>query len=180
MLSLHLSNKFINLIIFQIIHISLKLARIKQLTADLEHAQLGYDWCFQKIDKQKYNNDDAKMLYGVINDWYAQFLIDKGETKKSLQYLKEAYRICQETKGHNCAESVLLLNDLGITSFRADDMDGAEKYLKEAVDLGESLEDKTNLGIVHANLGLILLEKGILTEAEKACQDALNLGNGVD
>lgn len=117
------------------------------------------------------------MLYGVINDWYAQFLLDKGETKKSLPYLKEAHKICQETKGSNSTESVLLLNDLGITSFRADDLDGAEAYLKEAVKLGDSLEDQSNLGIVHANLGLILLEKGILVEAEKSCQYALKLGN---
>lgn len=157
----------------------MKLARIKQLKADLENAQLGYEWCLEKISKQKYDSDDSKMLYGVINDWYAQFLLDKGETKKSLQYLKEAYRICQETKGQNCAESVLLLNDLGITSFRADDLDGAEKYLKEAAELGKNLEDKTNLGIVHANLGLILLEKGILAGAEKACQEAMSLGNNL-
>lgn len=161
---------------FQVIHISLKLARIKQLKADLENAELGYNWCLEKINKQKYDSDDAKILYGVINDWYAQFLLDKGEVEKSLQFLKESYRICQETKGRNCAESVLLLNDLGITSFRADDMENAEKYLKEAAALGEDLEDQSNLGIVHANLGLILLEKGIIAEAEKCCQTALNLG----
>lgn len=159
------------------IHISLKLARIKQLLADIENAQLGYDWCLQKIEKQKNDNDNAKMLYGVINDWYAQFLLDKGETKKSLEYLREAHRVCQETKGPNATEVVLLLNDLGITSFRADDLDQAVIYLQEAVSLGEHLEDKTYLGVVHANLGLILLEKGILLEAEKSCKEALSLGN---
>lgn len=159
------------------IHISLKLARIKQLLAQIEKAQLGYDWCFQKIEKQKNNSDDAKMLYGIINDWYAQFLLDIGEVNKSLGHLKEAYKICQETKGKNCIETVLLLNDLGITSFRAEDLDAAEKYLQEAVKLGQSLEDKSSLGVVHANLGLILLEKGILAGAEKACEEALSLGN---
>lgn len=158
------------------IHISLKLARICQLKANIENAEIGYKWCLEKIEKQKNDNEDAQILYGVINDWYAQFLLDKGEVSNSFKYLQEAYKVCERTKGENSEKSVLLLNDLGITSFRAEDMEGAEKYLKEAVNEGNKLEDKSHLGVVHANLGLILLQKGIIAEAQKFCKEAWHLG----
>ncbi|KAJ8969868.1 hypothetical protein NQ314_001552 [Rhamnusium bicolor] len=160
----------------KVIHISLKLARICQLQANLERAEIGYKWCLEQIEKQKNENIDAQILYGVINDWYAQFLLDKGDINNSMVHLQEAYKVCNETKGKDNEKSVLLLNDLGITSFRADDVDGAEKYLKEAINVGNDLEDKANLGVIHANLGLILLHKGILTEAERCCREAWYLG----
>ncbi|KAJ8921109.1 hypothetical protein NQ315_015907 [Exocentrus adspersus] len=160
----------------KVIHISLKLARICQLKANLENAELGYQWCLEKIDKHKNANEDAQILYGVINDWYAQFLLDKGDVSNSFRYLQEAYNVCEKTKGKESEKSVLLLNDLGITSFRAEDMERAEKYLKEAVSVGNKMEDKSHLGVIHANLGLILLEKGVVGEAQKFCKEAWRLG----
>ncbi|XP_030746665.1 tetratricopeptide repeat protein 19 homolog, mitochondrial [Sitophilus oryzae] len=160
----------------KVIHISLKLARICQLKADTEKADIGYRWCLEQIDKHKDANENAKVLYGVINDWYAQYLLDIGDTKKALNHLNEAHKVCQEFHGENSEKSMLLLNDLGITSFRAEDYDKAETYLQEAVTMGNKLEDKTHLGVVHANLGLILLQKGILKEAEKCCRLGWKLG----
>ncbi|CAH1982937.1 unnamed protein product [Acanthoscelides obtectus] len=160
----------------KVIHISLKLARICQLRAEIEKADIGYKWCLDQIEHEKYKDRDSRILYGVINDWYAQFLLDRGDTSKAMVHLKEAHKACNETQGDISEQSVLLLNDLGITSFRAEDMDGAEKYLKEALKVGNNLEDKSQLGVIHANLGLILLEKGVLKEAEKYCGEALKLG----
>ncbi|XP_057671437.1 tetratricopeptide repeat protein 19 homolog, mitochondrial [Diorhabda carinulata] len=160
----------------KVIHISLKLARICQLAAELKEAEIGYTWCLQQIDKKRSDNIDASILYGVINDWYAQFLLDKGEVNKALERLQEAYRICSELIGKNTQQAVLLLNDLGTTSFRAEDMVNAEKYLKEAVNIGSTLDDKSHLGVVQANLGLILLEKGVIDLAEKNCKEAWHLG----
>lgn len=74
---------------------------------------------------------------------------------------------------------MLLLNDLGITSFRAEEYDKAEKFLKEAISVGNNLEDKSHLGVVHANLGLILLQKGIINEAEKFCTEGRKLGTSM-
>ncbi|KAG5864504.1 hypothetical protein JTB14_030335 [Gonioctena quinquepunctata] len=164
----------------KVIHISLKLARICQLKANIERAEIGYKWCLQQIEKQKNDNIDAKILYGIINDWYAQFLLDKGDISDSMTYLKEAHRVCTQANGKNNEQVVLLLNDLGITSFRAEDIENAEKYLKEAISIGEELDDKTHLGVVHANLGLILLQKGVLAEAEKFCKEAWHLGRKHD
>ncbi|XP_060517363.1 tetratricopeptide repeat protein 19 homolog, mitochondrial [Cylas formicarius] len=164
----------------QVIHISLKLARICQLKADLEKADIGYRWCLEQIEKKKNENEDAQVLFGVINDWYAQYLLDIGNNEKSLEYLNEAYKVCSEIQGKNSEKSMLLLNDLGITTFRAEDYTRAEKYLKEALLIGNSLDDKTHVGVVHANLGLVLLQKGVLSEAEKYCKGGLQLGKKHD
>lgn len=160
----------------KVIHISLKLARIAQLKADLEKADLGYKWCMDRIEKQKNNNIDSQMLYGVIQDWYAQFLLDKGEVKESIRHLKQAYDACLTTQGSGNEQSMLLLNDLGTTSFRAGDMENAQNYLKQAISVGKDLDDKSHLGVVHANLGLIVLENGLAQEAEKYCKEAWRLG----
>ncbi|CAG9854380.1 unnamed protein product [Phyllotreta striolata] len=160
----------------KVIHISLKLARIYQLGAELEQAEIGYAWCLEQIKNKKNQNKDTKILYGVINDWYAQFLLDKNDVKKALVHLKEAYSVCNELSRQDVDQTVLLLNDLGTTCFRANDMTNAENYLKQAVSIGKDMQDKAYLGVVHANLGLILLEKGLLDQAKKFCKEALYLG----
>ncbi|XP_008193607.2 tetratricopeptide repeat protein 19 homolog, mitochondrial [Tribolium castaneum] len=160
----------------KVIHISLKLARISQLKAEIEKADLGYKWCLEQIETQKNDSVDAQMLYGVIQDWYSQFLLDVGDVKQALIHLREAYNACKRTKGRNSEQSMLLLNDLGTTSFRAGDIDNAQGYLKEAITVGREVEDKSHLGVIHANLGLILLEKGVAKEAEKYCKEAWKLG----
>lgn len=160
----------------KVIHISLKLARICQLKANIERADLGYNWCLEQIEKHRKDNEDAKVLYGVINDWYAQYLLDIGNLSKAMVHLNEAYKVCDETSGINSEKSMLLLNDLGITSFRAEDYEAAEKFLKEAISVGKHLEDKSHLGVVHANLGLILLQRGVHNEAEKFCIEGRRLG----
>jgi tetratricopeptide repeat protein 19 len=163
----------------KVIHISLKLARISQLKADIEKADLGYRWCLEQIENQKNDSVDAQMLYGIIQDWYSQFLLDKGEVGKALVHLKQAYDSCKRTKGRDSEQSMLLLNDLGTTSFRAGDVESAQGYLKEAISVGRSVDDKSHLGVIHANLGLILVQKGVAKEAEMYCKEAWKLGNMV-
>lgn len=94
----------------------------------------------------------------------------------SLKHLKQAYAVCKEVTEDDSEQRMLLLNDLGITSWRAGDLDAAQKFLGEAVVTSENMEDKTHAGVVHANLGLIFLEKGIRKEAEKYCNLAWHLG----
>lgn len=159
------------------IHISLKLARIYHLKAEEEKAELGYKWCLEKIQNKINDSLDAKGLYGVIQDWYAQYLLDRGNVQKSLTHLKEAYEMSKEIKGCISEQTMLLLNDLGITSWRAGDLESALHFLNEAIDISKALEDKTHVGVVHANLGLIYLEKGLKNEAEKYCRAGWKIGN---
>lgn len=144
--------------------------------ADEQKAETGYLWCLEQLEKQKNDNIHAKTLYGVVQDWYAQFLLDKGDVQTSLKHLRRAYDVCKEVTEEGSEQRMLLLNDLGITSWRAGDLDAAQTFLGEAVVMSEKMEDKSHAGVVHANLGLIFLEKGITKEAEKYCNLAWRLG----
>lgn len=155
----------------------MKLARICHMRAEEERAELGYKWCLEKIEKHKNDSVDSQTLYGVIQDWYAQFLLDRGDVKTSLSHLKEAYSICCDLKGANDRQSMLLLNDLGITSWRAGDLQSAEDLLNQAITIGKTMEDQSHVGIFLANLGLIYLQKGMSDIARKYCKDAWQLGN---
>lgn len=158
------------------IHISLKLARISHLKAEEEKAELGYQWCLENIEKHKNESNDMQLLYGVIQDWYAQFLLDRGDVQKSISHLKEAYNTCVKINGKNDEQSMLLLNDLGITTWRAGDLQSAEEFLKQAIEVSKVLEDKSHAGVVYANLGLVLLEKGVTDIARKYCNEGWKLG----
>lgn len=160
----------------QMIHISLKLARISHLKAEGEKAELGYQWCLENIEKHKNTDINMQLLYGVIQDWYAQFLLDRGDVEKSLVHLKEAYDVCLKIKGKSDEQSMLLLNDLGITTWRAGDLQSAEEFLRQALAVSEHIEDKAHVGVVHANLGLIFLEKGVTDMAKKYCDLGWRLG----
>lgn len=144
--------------------------------AQEEKAEMGYKWCLEQIENQVNDTPDAHTLYGVIKDWYAQYLLDRGNVTQSLTHLKEAYNACKELTGVYSEQSMLLLNDLGITSWRAGDLESAQNFLSEAVNVSKNVEDKSHAGVVHANLGLIYLEKGIRNEAQKYCKEALYLG----
>ncbi|GJQ86577.1 hypothetical protein Trydic_g7814 [Trypoxylus dichotomus] len=142
----------------KVIHVSLKLARICHLRAEEEKAELGYKWCLEKIQKQKNDNIDSQTLYGVINDWYAQFLLDRGDVKTSLVYLKEAYKTCCDLRG------------------KKDSQRTAEDFLKQAIEIGKTMDDQSYVGAFLANLGLLYLQKGMLDVARRYCKDAWNIG----
>lgn len=142
----------------------------------MENAEIGYRWCLEQVQPKLTSDPDAKILYGVIQDWYAQYLLDKGDLKQSQKLLESAYEICTEVKGKVSEESMMLLNDLGTTSWRAGNLKEAEEYLREAVAISKELEDQTHSGTVHANMGLILLEKGMVNAATQYCNKGLALG----
>ncbi|KAF5295435.1 hypothetical protein FQA39_LY13096 [Lamprigera yunnana] len=161
----------------KVIHISLKLSRICHLQAENETADIGYNWCLEKIKSTNNNDIDTMMLNGVIHDWYAQFLLDTENVAKSLIHLNQAYNICKQVKGDNSEQTMLLLNDLATTYWRMDDLNNALSCLSEASSIGSKLEDQSHVGVINANLGLLHLQKGMIDEAKKCCEAALYIGN---
>lgn len=148
------------------------------MRGEAEKAEIGFKWCLENLAKpDQEDNNEAVVLNGVVQDWYGQFLLDKGQTKEALVYLKEAHRICTQVEGKNCEKSVLLLNDLGTISWQIGDLNNAEEYLNSALQVGKTLEDFDNLGVIYANLGLVSIEKGLLNEAKKFCKEGWRLGN---
>ncbi|GLV38924.1 Tetratricopeptide repeat domain 19 [Carabus blaptoides fortunei] len=85
----------------KVIHISLKLARICHMKDDIEKAEIGFQWCLDSLKKNHLasNNQDAIALYGVVQDWYAQLLLDTGKVNEALKHLKDAHRICSQQVG---------------------------------------------------------------------------------
>nr|XP_022900984.1 tetratricopeptide repeat protein 19 homolog, mitochondrial-like [Onthophagus taurus] len=164
----------------KIIHISLKLARIAHLREENERACLGYQWCLEQMNKKKENDEDTLGLLGVIHDWYSQFLLDRGDVKESLVHLKQAYKICCDIKGKDDPQSMLLLNDLGTTGWKAGDLEYAELCLSEAISIGRNLEDQSHLGVLIANLGVLYIHKGFKEMGKKYCKEAWQLGKQHD
>lgn len=86
----------------------MKLARICQLQAKIDRADLGYNWCLEQIGHHPKDSEEARLLYGVINDWYAQYLLDVNNLPKALIHLNEAYKVCTEIEGLPCLFSMAL------------------------------------------------------------------------
>lgn len=164
----------------KMVHVSLKVARINHLLAREDVAETGFKWCLEKITPNKNQDYDTKLLYGVVQDWYAQFLLDRGEVTASLEHLKEAYDVCCEVEGKNTEQTMLLLNDLGITSWKAGDIQKAEAFLNDALILGKKLDDQRHLGVVQSNLGLIYLQNGFVEKAHEFCKMGWKLGKHYD
>ena len=147
------------------------------MKAENEKARIGYMWCLEKIDSHKNADVDGRTLYGVIHDWYAQFLLDMGDVEATKVHLNEAYNVCSEIKGPKSEQCMLLLNDLGIMSWRSGDLNEAKALLEESYNIGKTMEDQSHVGVVQANLGLVYLQKGLCDNARKLCSEAWKLGN---
>lgn len=137
---------------------------------DYEKAQIGYLFCLDSI-KRHLNNTDGVNLNGIIQDWYAQFLSEKGDYKESLKYLEEAYKINTELNGENSEKSILLLNDMGTVNTQLGNYNDANEYLTKALVSGKKIDDFPHLATIYVNLGLVKIRKGLLAEAEKHCRD---------
>lgn len=174
MLFLRIFRFCFNSIFFQVVHISLKLARICQMRKEYDKAEIGYRWCLETIEKQ--NN---KMLKGAILDWYSNFLAVKGDYKSSLKYLEEAYNISSEINGDN-EKSVLLLNDIATMNYQLGNFEVANSRLEEALKLGKRLDNFSELGTLYANYGLIKIKLGLMSEAKYFCKEGWRLGKKND
>lgn len=162
---------------FQVIHISLKLAKISQMKNQHEKAEIGYIWCLESIKHHSKDDNDILNLNGIILDWYAHFLAERGNYGKSLQCLEEAYQICLETEGVNSEKSVLLLNDMGTINWQSGNYEIANQYLSTALKFGQKLDNFEQLGVIYANLGLTKFKLGLMNEAKKFCAEGWRVGN---
>ncbi|XP_015604091.1 tetratricopeptide repeat protein 19 homolog, mitochondrial [Cephus cinctus] len=162
----------------KIIHISLKMAKIYQMTGDIQKAEDGFDFCFKslqkRIDSHK-EDEDVILLWAMTLDWYARLLFEQSRHTEALNSFLKAYELCVRINGREHEQTVVLLNDLGtISSLRGDD-DEAIDYLSEAVEIGKKLPDMVDLGSIHVNLGNVYMKKGLYEAAKKSCQEGWKL-----
>ncbi|KAI8420190.1 hypothetical protein MSG28_008742 [Choristoneura fumiferana] len=155
----------------RVVHISIKLARISHLKKEYSTAQLGYDWCMQKLtDAQKKDpNEETKKLLAITEDWYGRLFLDCDKIEQGLKLLMSALDRMQTVDDVGKEHIMVQLNDIGTVCDQLGRTDESIEYFKQAIDIGKSLPEAEDLGIMYVNLGRAYLKKQLIEEARKTC-----------
>lgn len=155
----------------RVIHISIKLARISHLKKEYSTAQLGYDWSIKKLaDAHKREpNEETKKLLAIAEDWYGRLFLDCNKIEQGLQLLISALDHMQTVDDVGQEHIMVQLNDIGTVCDQLGRTDESIEYFKQAIELGKSLPEAEDLGIMYVNLGRAYLKKQLITEARKSC-----------
>ncbi|XP_041985022.1 tetratricopeptide repeat protein 19 homolog, mitochondrial [Aricia agestis] len=155
----------------KVIHLSAKLARISHMQKDYTTAQLGFDWCLEKLyDKVKIDPSDVnKQLLAMTEDWYGRLFLDCGKLELGINYIKKSYENMKDIPEVEKEHLIIQLNDIGTALYKVGAIDESIEYLTEAIDLGKTLPDMVELGTVYVNLGRAYLQKQLIEKARKTC-----------
>ncbi|WP_449065147.1 ATP-binding protein, partial [Planomonospora algeriensis] len=94
----------------------------------------------------------------------------RGDYEQAEAFAHQALAVCEDPH-----ERSLALNALGNVAWRRRESTGAEKHLKEALDLTRIAGDRSREGFVLADLGMILVQTGRHEEARRHLDLALAL-----
>uniref|UniRef100_A0A336LP89 CSON009544 protein n=1 Tax=Culicoides sonorensis TaxID=179676 RepID=A0A336LP89_CULSO len=167
----------------KMLHISAKMAHICHFSEKLDQAMQGFEWTLEKLKEKlkKYDDaDDLWELYGLTKNWYGQLLMDKNLYKLARENFEEAYKIYTKLHGEKTLEGVMILNNLSVACSEMDDVAGAIENLKKVLELAKEIPKLTEIGIFHANLGLLYLKQSLLNEATEACKLGYRLGHQME
>lgn len=160
----------------RVIHISSKLARISHLKKEYSTAQLGYDWCIEKLEALQDEADDAtKKLLAMTEDWYGRLLIDVDQQERGLLLMISALNRMRQVSDVEKEHIVIQLNDIGTVYDSLGRSDESISYFKEAIELGKNLQME-DIGTMYVNLGRAYLKKNLIEQARKTCGHAWKLG----
>ncbi|KMY90927.1 tetratricopeptide repeat protein 19 homolog, mitochondrial isoform X1 [Drosophila simulans] len=163
----------------KILHISSKIAHMSQLQGDLEKSFQGFTWTLQQLAKllEKMPDDkDILELYGLTKNWFGQLLMKQGKYLEAKNLFKEAFDTLINVYGAVNDASVTILNNISVAYVNLEKYTEARETLLEAMELTKELKDATQEGILQANLGLVYLREGLMSQAENACRLAWKLG----
>lgn len=153
----------------RVVHISVKLARISHMQNELTTAQLGYDWCLQKLNSKTDVNEDVKKLIVMTEDWYGRLFIDTNQYEQGLNLLKSAYDRMKSISDLDPEHLLVQLNDIGTVCDRIGRIDESISYFQQAINLGNEIPDMNDLGVFYVNLGRAYMKKNMLDQARKSC-----------
>lgn len=161
---------------FRVVHISVKLARISHLKKEYDTAQIGYDWCLQKLKDaiQKDPSDDKKKLLALAEDWYGRLFLDHRQYDQALTLMTSALDRMRELPELEKEHIVLQLNDIGTVYDQLGKVDESIHCFKEAIELGRPLKMEY-IGTFYVNLGRSYIKKSMLAEARQNCGQAWKL-----
>ncbi|XP_049700976.2 tetratricopeptide repeat protein 19 homolog, mitochondrial [Helicoverpa armigera] len=161
----------------RVLHLSVKLARVCHLKKDYTTAQLGFDWCLEKLYKlaETDPSPNTKQLLSMAEDWCGRLYLDVDRCEDGLKLMKNSLDRMKELPDFETEHLVVQLNDIGTVCDRLGQTDESIKYFKEAIDLAKSLE-MDDLGTMYVNLGRAYLKTSLLDAARKSCGQAWKLG----
>ncbi|CAH2235014.1 jg1285 [Pararge aegeria aegeria] len=162
----------------RVVHISVKLARISHMKREYTTAQLGYDWCIEKLNNAlKYDPSEANTkLLAMAEDWYGRLFLDSDKCEIGLSYMKQAYERMKNLVDIEQEHLVIQLNDLGTVCDRLGNVDESIEYYSKAIDIGKNFPDMHDLGAMYVNLGRAYIKKNMLDIARKSCGQGWKLG----
>ncbi|XP_023170280.1 tetratricopeptide repeat protein 19 homolog, mitochondrial isoform X1 [Drosophila hydei] len=163
----------------KILHISAKIAHMSQLQGDLVKSFQGFTWTLQrlaKLVKELPENSDVLELYGLTKNWFGQLLMKQGKYEEAKNLFKEALDILIDVYGTLNDASVTILNNISVAYVNLEKYAEAKETLLRALQIAKELKDSAQEGVIQANLGLVYLREGLLSEAEKLCKLAWNIG----
>uniref|UniRef100_A0A2A4JAD2 MalT-like TPR region domain-containing protein n=1 Tax=Heliothis virescens TaxID=7102 RepID=A0A2A4JAD2_HELVI len=161
----------------RVLHLSVKLARVCHLKKDYSTAQLGYDWCLEKLYKlveSDPSNNTIKLL-SMAEDWCGRLYLDVNRCEDGLKLMKNSLNRMREVPDIEKEHIVVQLNDIGTVCDRLGQSDESIRYFKEAIELAKNLE-MDDLGTMYVNLGRAYLKTSLLDAARKSCGQAWKLG----
>lgn len=161
----------------RVVHLSVKLARVSHLQKDYTTAQIGYDWCLEKLQQlfERDPTDNNKQLLAMAEDWYGRLFLDVDRCEDGLRLMKSSLDRMREVPDIEKEDLVVQLNDIGTVCDRIGQTDESIKYFKEAIEMAGSLEMK-DLGTMYVNLGRAYIKQKLLDAARKSCGHAWKLG----
>lgn len=161
----------------RVIHLSVKLARVSHLQKDYTTAQIGFDWCLEKLEQlmQKDPSNDTKQLLAMTEDWYGRLFLDVNKCEQGLKLMKSSLERMKEVQNIEKEDIVVQLNDIGTVCDRIGQVDESISYFNEAIAMANSL-NMEDLGTMYVNLGRAYLKKKLFDSARKSCGHAWKLG----
>ncbi|XP_045777233.1 tetratricopeptide repeat protein 19 homolog, mitochondrial [Maniola jurtina] len=162
----------------RVIHISVKLARLSHMKKEYTTAQLGYDWCLEKLNNayKKDPSEPNRKLLAMTEDWYGRLFLDCNKIEIGLNYMKKAYERMKDLVDIEQEHLVIQLNDMGTVCDRLGNVDESIEYYSKAIDLGKKFPDMHDLGAMYVNLGRAYIKKNMLDVARKSCGQGWRLG----
>lgn len=161
----------------RVIQISTKLARISHLKKDYTTAQLGFDWCIDKLNNimQADPSEEHLKLLALTEDWYGRLFIDCDQKENGLKLMISSLHKMQRVSDVETEHIVIQLNDIGTIFDTIGSYDESINYFKKAIELGKSI-DMNELGVMYVNLGRVYIKKKMLDDARKNCGFGWKLG----
>lgn len=162
----------------KILHISLKIAHMAHMQNQIEKAIQGFQWTLDEIEKKlkTVNDDDLLEMWSLAQNYYAQLLMDLKKFVEAEKYLTESYKIYTNIHGIVNREAIMMMNNLSVICLDLNEYTKAREYLEKAIETAKDIPDMLEVGVLQANLGLLYLRQGLVSQAKEICALAWRMG----